>query len=384
MPLAWDASLAKLCRLSPAALDKTSRRIRSEHGLLEWKLAMCLLAQSRTSSFQKLGFSTISQYAERALQLSGKKARALLGVARALEHLPVLSEAFQSGKLPWAKLRAIQSLVTPETEQAWLEFCLQHRTDEVVRKVTLSPATWKKQQALAASVQGQPLACVEEVKSLLSAQPTNDNTTTDDSTSANTTSASPTTDHTANAHTTNAHTATGTPTADQTKLTTPPTGVTSANPTSHDNSATTAGEPVDGGVSDTACLQNHDRPTQTSPTPQLPTAPRTIRLVLELTPDQYALYERAEGRVRARLGKRVSRAEVLHHLASAYLDGGSSRSRAKHQVVIHRPEESDEGYYITERGLLPVDRQVLEQAEKQQQKRGEQKLKREQQQGAPE
>ena len=158
MPLALDQSLAKLCRLSPQGLHRTTRRVRAELGGVEWKMALCLLAAMRQSSFLALGYKSLSQYAEYGLQLSGKKLRALLGVARALEHLPLMSEAFQAGKIGWGKLRALQSLVTPETEAQWLEFAMKKRTDQVVRMVSLSPTAWKGQRALQASLEGQPLA----------------------------------------------------------------------------------------------------------------------------------------------------------------------------------------------------------------------------------
>lgn len=329
MPLALDESLAKLCRLSPAALHRTSRRVRADLGSAEWKLAVCLLASVRTSSYRILGYANISQYAERSLQVSGKKTRALLGVARALEHLPLLSEAFQSGKLEWAKLRAIQSLATPETEKAWLDFAMSHRTDEVVSMVTLSPSAWKKQQALAASLEGKPLATVEEVEGLLGGPMP--------ATECGEDVASPDI---------------------------PPTEGESRRPA------------VDGCTTGTGDARHAGDESEQAPAPAGPCplpggrpqpprlVPKTIQLVFSLTPEQFARYERAEGRVRARLGKRVSRVRVLDELAGAYLEGGTARSRAKHQMVILKLDGDDHGWYLTERGLFPVEPSVLAQAER--------------------
>jgi hypothetical protein len=139
MSLSLKESLDKLERLSPRRLDQTSRRIRTELGGAEWKMGLCLLASVRRRSFRTLGYSTISEYAEKALHLSGKKVSCLLGAAKALEHLPLLSEAFRNGQIGWGKLRAIQGLVTPETEQQWLTYALNHRTDQVVHKAATSP-----------------------------------------------------------------------------------------------------------------------------------------------------------------------------------------------------------------------------------------------------
>ena len=96
--------------------------------------------------------------------------------------------------------------------------------------------------------------------------------------------------------------------------------------------------------------------------PGPPSPPRTIRLVFELTPDQYALYEQAESRVRAQEGRRLPRAEVLKRMAESVLSQGTPKARARHQVLVHTMEGSEEAWYETERGVLPVASEVLEEA----------------------
>ena len=91
----------------------------------------------------------------------------MLGAAEALEHLPLLSEAYRKGEVCWGKVRAIHGLVTPETEKEWIEFAAAHRTEEVVRKVTMSPQDWKRHKALKASLEGKPIATAAEVKDVL-------------------------------------------------------------------------------------------------------------------------------------------------------------------------------------------------------------------------
>ena len=59
----------------------------------------------------------------------------------------------------------------------------------------------------------------------------------------------------------------------------------------------------------------------------------------------------------------MARGQVLAILAERFLESGTARSRAKHQVVIHRSSDG-QAWYETERGALPVAPQVLEQAEK--------------------
>ena len=106
-------------------------------------------------------------------------------------------------------------------------------------------------------------------------------------------------------------------------------------------------------------------PTRENPNPPVerplpPAAPQTIRVVFELTPDQCALYEQAESRVRAQEGRRLARAEVLKMMAETVLAQGTAKARARHQVLVHKTEGSDEAWYETERGVLPVSPGVLE------------------------
>ena len=58
----------------------------------------------------------------------------------------------------------------------------------------------------------------------------------------------------------------------------------------------------------------------------------------------------------------MPRAEVLRRMAESVLSEGSAKARARHQVLVHTMEGSDEAWYETERGVLPVAAEVLEEA----------------------
>ncbi len=357
MATSLKGSLQRLERLSPAMLHKTSRRFRATLAGAEWWMCLCLLAAVRTRSFRALGYATISEYAEKTLHLSGQKTGRLLSAARALEHLPLLSEAFRKGRLCWAKLRAINGLVSPETEAEWLEFALTHSTHEVVRKVALSPSAWKKHQALKASLAAQPMTTPEQVKSLLEGSSTEANAASSASGDGSV------------------------PGALQERA---PGGASpfGCEPFTGDDSATVthskAVESLSRNLVKTR-IESANCPPGDSVRPSaspssggsippidmrvpLPTAPVRIRIALELTPDQFALFERAENRARARAQKRISRAEAVTAMARSFLDSGTARSRAKHQVVIHTDARSNTAWYETEKGPLPVHPKVLEQA----------------------
>lgn len=308
MTHALKESLAKLLCLSPNRLFKTSKRIRAEYAGAEWKLCLCLLAAARSGAYRKLGFATISEYAEKALSISGRKTKELLCTASTLEHLPLLSEAFQQGRIGWGKVRAIRCLVTPETEKEWLEFALAHPTDVVVKKVTLSPTSWKRNQALQASLDGKPVVSKEAVQELLQ---------TSDPPSQNENIASQS-------------------------------SVSIALETTQMSVSTESSESLS-----LTSAERHIHP---------PCLPKTILVSFQLTPDEYALYERAQARIRAQAQGRISRSKVLAKMSEQVLEAGSARSRAKHQVVIFIDQASGKAWYETEKGPLPVDPSVLEEA----------------------
>ena len=305
----------------------------------EWKMGLCLLALKRSGSFRKLGFGTLSAYAERVLQLSGRKVGALLGAAEALEHLPLMSEAFRAGKVCWSKVRVMHGLATPETEAAWLEFAKQHTSVEVERKVALSPLEWKRHRALNASLAGRPSVSPDEVKELLlSAEPLacepSENAESEVTESLERV------------------------TPEVVALSGADGEATREEKSQVIDTATAVGLRSD--VVEDNKISIDSKVTIDFPAP--PSPPRTIRLVFELTPDQYALYEQAESRVRAQEGRRLPRAEVLKRMAESVLSQGTAKARARHQVLVHTMEGSEEAWYETERGVLPVASEVLEEA----------------------
>ena len=303
MSLSFQESLSSLGRLSAVLLDKTSRRIRKSLADSEWKMSLCLLAMVRSGGFRELGYATISEYGERALNLSGKKLAWLLGAARALEYLPILSQAFREGRIGWGKVRALQSLATPETEQQWLEFALENSTEAVARKVSMSPTHWKRHRALEASLRKESVVSREAVKEVLQEEPRSGRLLEVRSSAEESQSVQP-----------------------QAKL------------------EEAFGEgPEEGGS-------------------RLPTAPQKIRVVVELTPGQFALYEAAEARVRAQAGKRLARADGITRMAEIVLDQGTARARARHQVLIHTCENCQNAWYETGEGVVPASPEVLEEA----------------------
>ncbi len=274
--------LNRLSQMTTEELDLHNRRLRLQLAVTEWELAVSLLASHRQDLHQKLGHSSVTDYATKKLNLAPQKTMELVSTARAMERLPLLSERFRAGELSWCKVRELKRVATPETESVWIDFALEHNTHQIQRKVACSPKEWKRNQALNASLSGEPKASAQAVEEI----------------------------------------------------------VTKEDLLFHDQGATKlAEEPV---------------------AESLP-AQKFIRVEFLLTPEQYAVYEEAESRVRARKNQRLPRAAVLAELARSELDRGASKERARFQVVLHTNEDG-KAWFETQRGILPAPPELLEEA----------------------
>ena len=80
-----------------------------------------LLKARRSAAHLHMGFGGFAEYVERCFGYAPRSTHEKLRVAEALEHLPVLAQALESGTLSWSALRELTRVATPETESAWLE-----------------------------------------------------------------------------------------------------------------------------------------------------------------------------------------------------------------------------------------------------------------------
>ena len=80
-----------------------------------------MLAALRSAVHVHLGFGGFTEYVERLFGYKPRTIREKLRVAEALEGLPVLAGALQSGALSWCAVRELARVAVRENEQAWLE-----------------------------------------------------------------------------------------------------------------------------------------------------------------------------------------------------------------------------------------------------------------------
>lgn len=89
---------------------------------------LLLIAEfDRRAGYEQWGCRTCSHWLSWQCGLDMRAAREHVRVARALETLPVITEAFSAGRLSYSKLRALTRVATPENEGD-LAMIAQHAT----------------------------------------------------------------------------------------------------------------------------------------------------------------------------------------------------------------------------------------------------------------
>jgi hypothetical protein len=91
----------------------------------------------RREGYKQWGCRSCVQWLSWQCGLDGRSARDKLRVARALEHLPVVTREFGAGKLSYSKVRALTRIATPENEADLVELA-EHATAAQVERVVRS------------------------------------------------------------------------------------------------------------------------------------------------------------------------------------------------------------------------------------------------------
>jgi len=106
----------------------------------ERALGYYLLDFDRRGLFRKHGCAGTIQFAFLKLQLPARKTRELLRVARTLEALPEIDQAFATHRISWSAVRELTRVASPETEAEWVEFA----EDASIRKIEQAVSRTKR------------------------------------------------------------------------------------------------------------------------------------------------------------------------------------------------------------------------------------------------
>jgi hypothetical protein len=101
------------------AIDRSLRRNARWRAAIDADDARLLREAERVQIWKPLGMVNMTDYLERVLGWSPRTAQQRMQVARALEHLPEITDALASGELPFSAVRELVRVATPSTEAAW-------------------------------------------------------------------------------------------------------------------------------------------------------------------------------------------------------------------------------------------------------------------------
>ncbi len=96
-------------------------RLARERAAADAEEGRWLLAALRSAAHVHLGFGSFAEYVERLFGYKPRSTQEKLRVAEALEELPNLARALETGSLGWSAVRELTRVTVADTERAWLE-----------------------------------------------------------------------------------------------------------------------------------------------------------------------------------------------------------------------------------------------------------------------
>ncbi len=365
-------SLSNYVHHTPEEMFQAAARAARSVSQNEWELGAWLLAIERTRAYESAGFRNAVGYAAVRLGIEAQKASNLLRIMGTLEGLPRLSKAFLAGEIGYAKIREVTRVATPETESAWLEFARGHTTDQVRQRVVCSPAAYDRRVR---SIQSQADSLFSRRGEAVKRGPGLAATGTaacgaggigDESGAAGDggrgrveafdadglqggTLGRPPADGDKAAPGLKAGTLARTA-VDGDKVAPGSQAGTLARTAAHGDGAL--------GFESSAGSSAREQAFFSLEEDGLP-APQRVRLVVELSAEEYAEWGATVERVSRQLGHRASSREVILELARRHVASTSGNSLQRNPVVV-RLETDGSGFVQTDRGPLAVSRQSSE------------------------
>jgi hypothetical protein len=95
-------------------------RLARERATADAEEGRCLLLALRSGAHLHLGFGSFNEYVERLFGYRARSTQEKLRVAEALETLPRIALALETGGFSWSAVRELTRVAVPETESDWL------------------------------------------------------------------------------------------------------------------------------------------------------------------------------------------------------------------------------------------------------------------------
>ena len=109
-----------------------------------FKLAQCLRALKESRQYLELGAPSIEAYAQTHFRMKRSATYEAIRVAKALDELSAIRDAFLSGGLDWSSVRELTRIAAPDTDAEWSEFARVHTTAEVAAEVRDAEANQRR------------------------------------------------------------------------------------------------------------------------------------------------------------------------------------------------------------------------------------------------
>ncbi|MBK6279617.1 MAG: DUF222 domain-containing protein [Gammaproteobacteria bacterium] len=120
--------------LSARELEDEITTLTASISIATWRLLMLIAELDRRGTWQQYGVLSCAHWLNWKCDIDMGAAREKVRVARALESLPLVSDALARGALSYSKARAITRVVTPES-QDYLLMIARHGTASHVEKL---------------------------------------------------------------------------------------------------------------------------------------------------------------------------------------------------------------------------------------------------------
>ncbi len=131
VPVAIDCALQGLSALD---LEDEITTLSASISIATWRLLMLIAELDRRGTWQQYGVLSCAHWLNWKCGIDMGAAREKVRVARALENLPLVSDALARGELSYSKARAITRVATPES-QDYLLMVARHGTASHVEKL---------------------------------------------------------------------------------------------------------------------------------------------------------------------------------------------------------------------------------------------------------
>ena len=125
--------------LSGSEVHRRALEARKLFGKAQKALAFWINEIDARKIYREFGCSNIYHYATSHLALGEHTIAEMVRTGKALEHLPLLSQAYEKGEISSTHVREITRVATPETESFWYEVAKKSTTRQIEKLVAFSP-----------------------------------------------------------------------------------------------------------------------------------------------------------------------------------------------------------------------------------------------------